>query len=68
MEAKTLSLSIMSAITITEIVPKAGVSKLSLRKRVQSGMLLLLDRLDAFTCNRTELGVIATSTVTDNGN
>lgn len=68
MEAKTFSLSIMSAITITEIVPKAGVSKLSLRKRVQSGMLLLLDRLDAFTYNRTELGVIATSTVTDNGN
>lgn len=68
MEAKTFSLSILSAITAIEIVPEAGVSKLAVRKRVQSGMLLLLDWLDAFTHNRTELGVTATSTVVVNGN
>jgi len=49
MEAKTFSLSIMFAITIIEVVPKAEVSKLAVRKRVQSGVLLLLDRLHAFT-------------------
>lgn len=37
-------------------------------ERVQSDMLLLLDQLDALNYNRKELGVIATSTVTDNGN
>jgi len=68
METKIVSLRIISTITTREIVPKAGVSKPSERKRVQSGMLLLLDRLDAFTYNRTELEIIATSTVTDNGN
>lgn len=32
MEAKTFLLSVMSAITVIEIVPKVGVSKLAVRK------------------------------------
>lgn len=66
MEAKTFLLSIMSAITVTEIVPKVEVSKLAVRKSSKWYMLLLLDQLDASAYNRRELGVTVTSTVTDN--